>query len=310
MKRLVLIDGHAIIHRAYHAYPKLNARDGRIVNAVYGFTAILLKTIDDLKPEYLAVAFDLPIPTFRKELYMAYQATRAHGDDDLNSQFPLVEEVVRAAGIPVFTAPGFEADDAIGTIAKQATANHLVDEAVIVTGDRDMMQLVNHKVKLLMPQKGLSEVKLVDAEGVKAYWGIEPEQVIDLKALIGDSSDNYPGVPGIGPKTAQDLLGKYKTLDGVYDALKKDGEMKETVAKKLIDGYESAILSRKLATIVTDVPVTLDIEKAKLPDFKTSEKFQTKLKEFGFRSLVQRTGGEWEEKKKKEKVSKDQMELI
>ncbi len=312
----MLIDGMAIIHRAYHAMPKLNSRDGRVVNAVYGFTNMLVKIVDDLQPTYIAVAFDLPQPTFRRELYIAYQATRSYADDDLVSQFPLVDELVRAAGIAVYTQAGFEADDVIGTIAQEATAHHLVDEAMIVTGDRDMMQLVNHKVKLYMPVKGLTEVKTIDEAGVMEYWGVRPDQIIDLKALIGDQSDNYPGVPGVGPKTASDLLGKYGTLEEIYKRL-ETGELdiKEGVKVKLKEGHASALLSKKLATIVRDVPINFNLEEAKLPEFKTSEKFLDKIKEFGFRSLASRLGVTWDDKSirtvaQKEKKNKDQLELI
>jgi DNA polymerase I len=314
MKRLVLIDGFSIIYRAYFAMPKLTSREGTPVNAVYGFANMLVKLVEDLDPTYLAVAFDLPQPTFRRELYIAYQGTRKTPDDDLSIQFPLVDELVRAADIAVYTKVGFEADDVIGTMAREATLHKLVDEAIVVTGDRDMMQLVNHKVKLYMPVRGVTEAKLVDENGVMEYWNVRPDQIVDLKALIGDSSDNYPGVPGVGPKTASDLLKNYDTLENIYAHVGK-GEIKESVEKKLVGGRDSAILSQKLATIVTDVPINFDLEKAGLTDFKTSEKFLDKIKEFGFRSLAQRLGVTWEDKTirtkpLKEKKNKDQMELI
>lgn len=295
MKKLILIDGMAVIHRAFHALPPMTTREGQPINAVYGFTSMLLRIVDELKPDYLVVAFDLPQPTFRRELYVAYQATRPYPDEGLSSQFNLVRELVESADIPLLSMPGFEADDVIGTIAKRLTEKHKeVDEILIITGDRDMMQLVNKKVKLYMPIKGLSESKVVDEAHVKDYWDVTPSQIVDLKALIGDSSDNYPGVPGIGPKTAAKLLQEYGTLDKIYEAVSdkrqvtSDKKIPEKVKQKLIDGYESAILSQKLATIVTDVPIKFELEDAKVEDFRTSEKFLKKIQKFQFKSLLAR----------------------
>jgi len=218
MKRLVLIDGHAMVYRAYYAYPALSSPSGQLVNAVYGFTALLLKTIDELRPDYLAVAFDLPFPTFRHAAYMAYQAKRKSMDLDMKDQISIVQEVVEAADIPIFTAPGYEADDVIGTIAKQSLQNK-VDEVVIVTGDRDMLQLVGKGVKICMPAKGMSQTRIFDSKGVHEYLGVTPGQVVDYKALTGDPSDNYPGVPGIGPRTAVTLIEEYGTLENIYKRL-------------------------------------------------------------------------------------------
>lgn len=303
MKRLVLIDGMAVIHRAYHALPPMSTREGQPTNAVYGFTTMLLRIIEELKPDYLAVAFDLPQPTFRRELYLAYQANRPYPHDDLASQFDLVRDLVQSSKIPLLAVPGYEADDVIGTLSRQCIVNskqyigkNKVGEVIVVTGDRDMMQLVNKKVKLYMPVRGLSEAKVVDEEHVKDYWGVSPKQVIDLKALIGDSSDNYPGVPGIGPKTAGALLNKFKTLGGIYEALSKQytvkstQEISEKIKEKLVGGQESALLSQKLATIVCDVPLKFDLKEASVSDFSKNEGFIKKLQEFQFKSLLARLG--------------------
>lgn len=326
MKRLVLIDGMAVIHRAYHALPPMSTREGQPINAVYGFVTMLFRIVDELKPDYLAVAFDLPQPTFRRELYVAYQANRPYPHEDLASQFGLVRELVESSKIPLLAVPGYEADDVIGTIAQHVVQNKkhktknkdLVDEVVIVTGDRDMMQLVNRKVKLYMPVKGLSQAKIVDEAGVLDYWDVTPKQIIDLKALIGDSSDNYPGVPGVGPKTAVKLLHEYGILGKIYEAVGDkrqvtSDKIQERVKKKLLDGYESAMLSQKLATIVCDVPLKFDLKDAKVSDFKTNEGFIKKLQEFQFKSLLARLGVGIIKKEKKLRVppaGEGQMGLI
>lgn len=307
MNRLVLLDGHAIIHRAYHALPPLTSSSGQLVNAVYGFVSMLLRVVDKLKPTYLAVCFDLPGPTFRHEAYIAYQAKRPIMEKDLSDQIELVHEVVEAAGIPIYTAPGFEADDVIGTLAEQAKIKFKskITEVVIVTGDRDILQLVSgptslklrgaSKVKVYMTIRGLTEARMFDEKEVEEYMGIKPSQIVDYKALIGDSSDNYPGVPGVGPKTAIGLLKEYGSLDILYQKMEsrkwKIEGIALRVAQKLQEGKEAAILSQKLAEIRTDAPVELDLERAKLGDLRENEGFIEKLKELRFKSLVGRLSG-------------------
>ncbi len=300
MKRLVLIDGHGIAYRAYHALPPLTSRGGQLVNAVYGFTSMLLKVIADLKPTHIAVAFDLPVPTFRHEAYIAYQAKRPAMEEEMSDQLELIRELVEAAGIPIYTSPGFEADDVIGTLARQCTVKSKqgtgVDEVVIVTGDRDMMQLVGGRIKVYAPIKGLSEARLFDSKGVKEYMGVAPSQLVDYKALIGDQSDNYPGVPGIGPKSAVSLLRKYGSLKKIYQKIESGGWKLDGIAaglaEKLKEGHEAAELSQKLARIVTDAGVVLDLEHAKLTKPEGNKKLIEKLREFGFRSLIKRVSGE------------------
>lgn len=317
MTRLVLIDAYAIIHRAFHAYPALTSSNGQLVNAVYGFSAMLLKVIDELKPTHLAVCFDLPVPTFRHVAYIGYQASRPHLHEDISSQVDLVREVIEAADIPIFASPGYEADDVIGTLARQCTVasgqESGVNEVIIVTGDRDMLQLVSSRVKVYMPIKGVTEARLLDRGGVKEYLGIEPEKVVDYKGLTGDPSDNYPGVPGIGPKTAISLLEKFGSIEEVYRVLTTDNEgfskIPEKIAKKLVDGYDLAMLSQKLATISRDVPIKFDLEEASLNDPRTNQKFIDKLKELNFKSLLARLGVVTSQIEKKPK-DKNQMELV
>lgn len=297
--RLVLIDGHAILHRAYHALPQtMRNRKGELTNAVYGFTTMLLKVINDLKPSYLIVAFDTPKPTFRHTEYVGYQAQRPKMESELASQIENVRRILRAMGIPIFAVEGYEADDVIGTLAKQASKRGV--EAMIVSGDRDMFQLIGPRVKIYAPVRGMSEAQIFDQKEVKEKMGIKPKQVVDYKGLVGDASDNYPGVPGVGPKTAAQLLKEYGTIDKIYKHLV---DLPESQARKLTEGAEMAELSRKLARIVTDAPVKLDLKKARF--ILTDEEKKKAVKEFkilGFKSLVERmSGGKKEESKLKPK---------
>jgi len=305
MKRLVLIDGHAILHRAYHAFPKnLTTRKGERINAVYGFTRMLLGVIDDLKADYIAVAFDLPKPTFRHKEFIGYQAKRPQMDAELKDQIERVHQVVRILNMPIFEKAGFEADDVIGTLAKQASKKNIA--TIIVTGDRDMMQLVDKKVKVYAPIRGFSGAELFDQKKVQYLLGVWPKQIVDYKALMGDASDNYPGVPGIGPKTAVQLLERYQNLDAIYSHI---GKIKPTVAKKLTQGVEGAILSKKLAKIVTDAPVKLNLRACRVHDY-SHEKAVELFKELEFRSLIKKLPGV-DQKQEAIKREKDkQMELL
>ena len=319
MNRLVLIDGNAVLHRAYHALPPLTAPDGRVVNAVYGFTSMLLKIITDLRPTHLAVAFDRPKPTFRKELFEKYQATRPKMDEELVGQIGPVHEVIGAFGIPVFEMDGFEADDIIGTLCRQILnpkslpsrqAGKIlnktkVDQVIIVTGDRDILQLVqDDKVLVYMPTKGLSEAKLYGEKEVKERLGVTPKQVVDYKALAGDASDNYPGVAGIGPKTAQALLAKFGTVQKLYEALAAGSSAAKNIPEmqkeRLVSDKENAFLSRMLAAIKTDVPLDVDFGTIALGDVNTPEA-RAELTKLGFMTLLRRVMGETGKPAKKEK---------
>ena len=306
-KTLVLIDGNAIMHRAYHALPPLTSRDGRLVNAVYGFSTMLFKIIDDLKPDHLAVAFDTPVPTFRHIKYLGYQAHRPHTEEGLSGQFETVYEVLSQLKIPIFRLEGFEADDVIGTLAQKAARSPKIDRVIIVTGDRDLLQLVNPKTSLYMPQKGVSDYHLVHPEDVKQKLGIAPGQIVDYKALTGDASDNYPGVPGIGPKTAVNLITQYKNLKNIYRHLK---EIPDTTSQKLTINHNLADLSRELATIVTDAPVELDFIATRFHPLD-KQKAISVFSELGFKSLVSRLTGIGEKSQiKKLASSKNQLPLI
>ena len=312
MEKLVIIDGNAIVHRAYHALPPMNTKDGKPTNAIYGFFSMLLKLLSDLKPEYLIVCFDRPKPTFRKQMYVGYQAKRPKMSDDLVPQIDLLHETLDKAKIAHFEIDGYEADDLIGTISAQSGKKDL--ETIIVTGDRDLLQLVNNKVKVLAPILGITKMVLYDEEKVKEKYGLNPSQFVDYKALVGDASDNYPGVSGIGPKTASELLNKYENFENLYLHI---SELPENLATKLAVDAEQAALAKKLAKIVTDAPVKMELEKAK------TEKIDTKgllseFQELGFKSLIGRIPGhnEAEDKKLTDitpielKKKEEQLELI
>ena len=327
MNRLVLIDGNAILHRVYHALPPLTAPDGSIVNAVYGFTSILIKIFNDLKPTHMAVAFDRPEPTFRKALFTGYQAKRPEMDTDLVTQIPKVQDVVRAFGIPIYEKAGFEADDVIGTIAKKASMRppasamrealragqrvnaSAIDQVIIVTGDRDMLQLVeDERVLVYMPTKGLSEAKLYGEKEVVERLGVKPSHVVEFKALVGDASDNYPGVAGIGPKTAVELVTRHGNIREIYRKIRGDKgddfKLSDTVREKLLKGEESARLSHDLAMIRTDVPIAFDISKTHVKALDTPEARRV-LETLHFHTLLKRlTGKEETEKKAKKKEEK------
>lgn len=305
MKRLVLIDGHAILHRAYHAFPKnLTTRKGELVNAVYGFTRMLLGVIKDLKPDYLAVTFDLPKPTFRHEIFLGYQSKRPQMDAELADQIKRVHQVVEVLNLPIFEMEGFEADDVIGTLAKQASKKNV--GTVIVTGDRDIMQLVNQKVKVYAPIRGFSGAELFGRKEVRRLLDVWPEQIVDYKALVGDPSDNYPGVPGVGPKTATKLLGKYKDLRTIF---KNASKVKPQVTKKLVEGEELAFLSQKLAQIVTNVPIRLSLKACRVHDYDEEEAIKL-FEELEFKSLINKLPGIKPFVSEKKKAKNGQIKLL
>lgn len=284
-KTLVLIDGNALIHRSYHALPPLTTKKGEVVHAVYGFTSTLLSVLEKFHPEYIAASFDLKGPTFRDDLYAEYKATRTKAPDDLYAQIPRVKEVVTAMNIPIYELAGFEADDCVGSIAKQAGA--LGIEVIIVTGDNDALQLVDDHIKVFSIRKGLKDLVLYDVPAVVAKYGFTPSQIPDYKGLAGDNSDNIPGVMGIGAKTATDLLVQFGTLENIYAHLP---EVKESVRKKLEADREHAFLSKTLGAIAIDAPVTLDLEKCVARDYD-KKIVGALLQELGFFSLLKRLPG-------------------
>lgn len=296
MNRLVLIDGNAVMHRAYHALPPLTTPDGTLVNVVYGFVSMMIKIASDLQPTHMAVAFDRPGKTFRDELFSGYQIQRPKMEDDFISQIALVHDAVASCNVPIFELDGFEADDMIGTIVQQVLEGHttpsegMVDQVVIITGDRDILQLVvDEKILVFMPTKGLSEGKLYGEKEVVERMGVLPPLIIDLKALMGDASDNYPGVAGIGPKTALQLLTEYGSVESIYIHI--DDVASAGTKAKLIAGKESAILGKTLATIRRDAPIVFDANAARIESLNTSP-MRLLLERYRFSSLFRRLTGE------------------
>ena len=267
MKKLILIDGNAILHRAFHALPPLTSKNGDIVNAVYGFFSMFLKIMEDQKPDFIVVCFDKKAPTFRKELFVGYQAKRPKMSDDLIPQIKFVHEILEKAKVEIFEIDGYEADDLIGTIAVQSQKSGRKSqkeeiEVFIVSGDRDLLQLVNGHVKMIAPVTGLTNMIVFDEGSVLQKYGIKPSQMVDYKALVGDPSDNYPGVAGVGPKTAASLINEYGSLENIYKNLEQIKTKNPNLALKLANDAEAAGLAQKLAGVVLDAPITLGIEKA------------------------------------------------
>ena len=253
-ENIVIIDGSSLLYRAFYAIPHLTDAQGHPTNAVYGFLNMLLKLYGELDPQYVAVAFDKGKHTFRNDLFDGYKATPKPAPDDLRPQFALIREVLACLGICVLEQEGYEGDDIIGTLARRTAADgYAVD---VVTGDRDALQLVTDDVTVHLTKKGTTNRLAVTPAVMESEYGYTPAQVIDMKALMGDTADNIPGVPGIGEKGAMDLLKTYGSLEGVYMALDEGGEgMTPSVKKKLAAGRESAFLSYRLAKGVTDAPI-------------------------------------------------------
>jgi DNA polymerase I len=285
-KTLVLIDGHAIIHRAFHALPEgLATSKGEAVNATFGFTSILIKALTEIKPDYIAVAFDRPTPTFRHEQFVEYKAHRPALPDIMRPQFGRIREIVEAFGIPIYEKDGFEADDVLGTLAVQAT-NQGVD-TIIFTGDMDTLQLVNEHVRVLVAKRGISEATEYDEAAVKSRYGLPPNKLTDFKGLVGDKSDNIPGVPGIGEKTAVKLLDDYGDLEGILAHL---DELTPKEQRLLRENSEQARQSKYLSTIVLDAPVQLDLEACRVDQFKR-DRVVALFRELEFRTLVDKIPG-------------------
>lgn len=303
-KTLILIDGNALIHRAYHALPPLSSKEGEPINAVYGFTMTLLSVLEKFQPEYIAASFDLAGPTFRHEKFEEYKATRVKAPDDLYAQIPRVKDVVRAFNIPIYEQAGFEADDCVGTLSRQAVEADKDVEVIIVTGDRDAFQLINDRVKVFTMRKGVKDTVLYDHEAVVAKYGLEPEQLKDFKGLCGDTSDNIPGVKGIGEKGAIELLKTYGSLERVYESLE---DIKPALRKKLEEGRESAFLSKELGTIDVHAPVEIDLSACLAHDFD-HENVSKLFRNLGFFSLLKRLPGNGQSEevrvKKQEKKNK------
>lgn len=279
---LLIIDGSSLLYRAFYAIPSLTDSQGRPTNAVYGFLNMLLKLYEQLEPHYVAVAFDKDKHTFRNDLYDGYKATRKPAPDDLRPQFPLIREVLECLGIHVLELEGYEGDDIIGTVARQMEAKDFHID--IVTGDRDALQLVDENVTVHLTKKGITNMLAVTPDVMAAEYGYAPSQVVDMKALMGDTADNIPGVPGVGEKTAAKLIAQFQHVETLYDRI---GEVKgKKLQEKLADNKDNAFLSKELATICCSVPVEYSLDMF-LPQPR-KEDVSALFRSLGFKNMLSR----------------------
>lgn len=285
MAKLVLIDGHSILNRAFYGVPDLTNAQGVHTNAIYGFLNIMFKIIDEEKPEHLIVAFDMSAPTFRHKMFAEYKGTRKPMPEELRQQVPLIKEVLEAMGIEIVQKEGYEADDILGTIAKHSEKNGL--DVSIVSGDRDILQIATEHIMIRIPKtkKGVTEIENYNACDVEALYGVTPAEFIDMKALMGDSSDNIPGAPGIGEKTAGAIIQKFGSVENAYNHI--DEVTPNRARNSLADNYDQVLLSKKLATIDIDAPVEYDVDSATL-DNMFSDKAYEMFKRYNFKSLLKK----------------------
>lgn len=284
-EKIVLIDGHSILNRAFFGLPDLTNSEGLHTNAIYGFLNIMLKLLDEEKPEYLTVAFDVHAPTFRHEMYEEYKGTRKPMADELRQQVPVMKEVLRSMGIRIIEQEGLEADDLLGTLSKRCESEGM--DVIIISGDRDLLQLATDKVKIRIPKtkQGRTEVEDYYAADVKERYQVTPLEFIDMKALMGDTSDNIPGVPGIGEKTAAKIITEYHSIENAYQHA---GELKPPRASKaIVEYWDMAVMSKKLAAICVDASLDYDIESARLGNIFTEEAY-TLFQKLQFKNLLSR----------------------
>jgi DNA polymerase-1 len=292
-KKLILIDGNALVHRAFHALPPLTSPSGTVVNAVFGFNSILIRIIKDLKPDYIAATFDLAGPTFRHEEFAEYKEHRERAPDELYAQIPLVKNVLEAFGIPIYERAGYEADDLIGTLATRAKKEKDL-QVIITTGDLDTLQLVDgKKVVVFTLRKGVNDTVTYDQDAVKVRYNLLPEQLNDYRGLKGDPSDNIPGVPGIGEKTASDLIQRFGSLENLYKVLEdKKLLAKEKISpkmiEKLVQNKEQAFFSKHLSTVVIDLDIDFSLAKTEWKKNADLVKIEKLFRDFGFASLLKR----------------------
>lgn len=287
-KRLIIIDSNSLLHRAFHALPPLTAKNGEPTGAVYGFLLILFKAIKDLKASHITACFDTKSPTFRHKMFRDYKIQRPKTPDGISSQMPKIKEVLEALKIPIFEKEGFEADDLIATISQKAKKEGGFSEIYILSGDLDNLQLVNDKIKVYTLGKGIRETVLYDESRVAARFGVSPEQMNDFKALSGDQSDNVPGVPGIGKKTAAILISQFGSIENLYKEIGEGmANIKTRLKDVLLDNKEKAYLSKELVKTKKDIDIEFLPEHCLFGEFDQKE-VEDIFKKLEFNTLVNR----------------------
>jgi len=283
-KKFILVDGQGLLYRAFYALPQLTTTYGQVVNAAYGFTMILIRLLEEEKPEYMVITFDTPVPTFRHKEFKEYKAHRKKMPDELISQIPLIREIIDNYNIATCSKEGYEADDVIGTLAKEAEKRDC--DTIIVTGDKDAFQLISPHTKIMTTVKGVTEVKIYDEEGIRKKYGVEPKKIVDILALKGDSSDNIPGVPGIGEKTAVALIKEFGSVENILS--NTDNISKKSLREKIKKYKDQIKMSKMLATIIREVPIKYDFDsfKVKQPNYEELWKIFKKLE---FKNLLKKT---------------------
>jgi len=289
-KKFIIIDGNALLHRAWHALPPLTTPLGEPVNAAYGFTLILMKALKDIKPIWGAVTFDRKEKTFRHEMYTEYKATRPKQPDELYAQIPIIKKIVTAFGLPIFEKERFEADDLIATICKNEEVNTPDVESIVVTGDMDTLQLVDDNTKVYALRKGITDTVIYDEAAVLEKYGLKPEQLNDFKAMRGDPSDNIPGAKGIGEVGAAELIKEFSTVEKMYEALEKNDDrlakFKPRIIEILKKEKENVFLGKKLVTLVSDAPVDFRLGDCRIQINR--ENVSKVFKDLGFTSLLKK----------------------
>jgi len=306
MNTSLIIDGNAIMHRAFHAIPPFKTRSGIPTNILYGFFSMLHKVTNDFKPTYLTVCFDTPAPTFRNKLFDKYQAQRPKIDNNFIIQIPTIKSALDQGQIFHIEKDGFEADDVIGTTAKIAAKNNI--RTLILSGDKDLLQLVNDNIMVIAPQLGLSNLALMDSPAVIKKLGITPGQISDFKALMGDPADNYSGAKVIGPKTAALLISQFQTIENLFNHL---DEIKDKTRQIIIDCKKSIFLAKQLAQIKTDIDIEYDIKKTLFTGFNDSlKKYLLEFEMFGLVNRIYPNTKKSTISKKPVKTQTDQISLF
>lgn len=302
-KTLMAVDGSSLLHRAFYALPILTNSNGEYTNAVYGFFSMLINALGTLRPDYLAVAFDKKGKTFRHDMFENYKGTRKPTPDELLPQFDLLKKSLEAVGVSTLELEGYEADDILGVLSNLATKNGM--QSVLLTGDKDAFQLISDSCKVMLTRKGVSEIEVYDVQKLKDEYALVPQQIVDLKGFMGDSSDNIPGVPGVGEKTALKLLQTYKSMDGVYGSI---GEISGKLKEKLEENKELAFLSRTLAEIDINAPVEVSLPALEFKEL-TADNARDVFQRLGFVSLIKRLGGREEAAEEAQAPKVDNIEI-